>query len=113
MIFSGCRWGMFPEDDIVHSQLTVREALYFSTKLRTDLTDAEIEQRIDSILDQLGILDKKNTLIGSPEQKVLSGGQRKRVNIAMELITDTPVLFLDKAPPPVFRLTMLKAWSTC
>jgi len=88
--------GYVPQDDIVHSQLTVREALYFSTKLRTDLTDAEIEKRIDTILEQLGILDKKNTLIGSPEQKVLSGGQRKRVNIAMELITDTPVLFLDE-----------------
>ena len=88
--------GYVPQDDIVHAQLTVREALYFSTKLRTDLSDSEIEKRIDSILDQLGILDKKHTKIGSPEQKVLSGGQRKRVNIAMELITDTPVLFLDE-----------------
>ena len=88
--------GYVPQDDIVHSQLTVREALYFSTKLRTDLRDEEIEKRIDKILDELGILDKKNTLIGSPEKKVLSGGQRKRVNIAMELITDTPVLFLDE-----------------
>jgi ABC-type multidrug transport system ATPase subunit/pSer/pThr/pTyr-binding forkhead associated (FHA) protein len=88
--------GYVPQDDIVHSQLTVREALYFSTKLRTDLTDAEIETRIDKILNELGILDKKDTLIGSPEKKVLSGGQRKRVNIAMELITDTPVLFLDE-----------------
>lgn len=88
--------GYVPQDDIVHSQLTVREALYFSTKLRTDLKDSEIEARIDKILDALGILDKKDTLIGSPEKKVLSGGQRKRVNIAMELITDTPVLFLDE-----------------
>lgn len=88
--------GYVPQDDIVHSQLTVREALYFSTKLRTDLTDAEIEARINKILNELGILDKKDTLIGSPEKKVLSGGQRKRVNIAMELITDTPVLFLDE-----------------
>jgi ABC-type multidrug transport system ATPase subunit/pSer/pThr/pTyr-binding forkhead associated (FHA) protein len=88
--------GYVPQDDIVHSQLTVREALYFSTKLRTDLNDREIEARIDKILDDLGILDKRDTLIGSPEKKVLSGGQRKRVNIAMELITDTPVLFLDE-----------------
>lgn len=88
--------GYVPQDDIVHPQLTVREALYFSTKLRTDLSDQEIEKRIDNILDELGIRDKKNSLIGSPEKKVLSGGQRKRVNIAMELISDTPILFLDE-----------------
>lgn len=88
--------GYVPQDDIVHSQLTVREALYFSAKLRTDLSDAEIEKRIDAILEELGIFDKKNSLIGSPERKTLSGGQRKRVNIALELITDTPVLFLDE-----------------
>ena len=88
--------GYVPQDDIVHPQLTVCEALYFSTKLRTDLSDAEIEKRIDNILEELGMRDKKNSVIGSPEHKVLSGGQRKRVNIAMELITDTPVLFLDE-----------------
>ena len=85
-----------PQDDIVHAQLTVREALYFSAKLRTDLKDEEIGQRIDKVLEGLGIPDKKNTVIGSPEKKVLSGGQRKRVNIAMELINDTPVIFLDE-----------------
>jgi len=85
-----------PQDDIVHAQLTVREALYFSAKLRTDLTDREIETRIDKVLTELQIDDKKNTVIGSPERKVLSGGQRKRVNIAMELINDTPVIFLDE-----------------
>ena len=85
-----------PQDDIVHSQLRVREALYFSAKIRTDLTDAEIEQRIDRVLTSLGIHEKKHTIIGSPEHKVLSGGQRKRVNIAMELINDTPVIFLDE-----------------
>jgi ABC-type cobalamin/Fe3+-siderophores transport system ATPase subunit/ABC-type multidrug transport system permease subunit len=56
----------------------------------------EIVDRIDRILDALGILDKKHSIIGSPERKVLSGGQRKRVNIALELISDTPVLFLDE-----------------
>jgi ABC transport system ATP-binding/permease protein len=85
-----------PQDDIVHPQLTVREALYFSAKLRTDLTDPEIEQRIDEVLSSLEIQDKKNTIIGSPEHKVLSGGQRKRVNIAMELIAAAPVIFLDE-----------------
>ncbi|MFC5865222.1 FHA domain-containing protein [Acidicapsa dinghuensis] len=88
--------GYVPQDDIVHSQLTVGEALYFSARLRTDLSDDEIRARTVKVLDQLRMLDKKDTLIGSPERKTLSGGQRKRVNIALELINDTPVLFLDE-----------------
>jgi len=85
-----------PQDDIVHAQLTVQEALYYSAKLRTDLRDEEIELRIDKILKDLKLDEKKKDIIGSPERKVLSGGQRKRVNIAMELINDTPVIFLDE-----------------
>jgi ABC-type multidrug transport system ATPase subunit/pSer/pThr/pTyr-binding forkhead associated (FHA) protein len=88
--------GYVPQDDIVHPQLTVGEALYFSARLRTDLTDDEIRARTITVLKQLGMEDKKDTRIGSPEQKTLSGGQRKRVNIALELINDTPVLFLDE-----------------
>ncbi|MGD0547393.1 MAG: FHA domain-containing protein [Terracidiphilus sp.] len=88
--------GYVPQDDIVHPQLTVRQALYFSARLRTDLTDAEIDARAQKVLYNLGIPDKIDTVIGSPEKKTLSGGQRKRVNIALELITDTPVLFLDE-----------------
>ena len=88
--------GYVPQDDIVHPQLTVRQALYFSARLRTDLTDAEIDTRAQKVLYNLGIPDKIDTVIGSPEKKTLSGGQRKRVNIALELITDTPVLFLDE-----------------
>ena len=88
--------GYVPQDDIVHSQLTVGEALYFSARLRTDLTDDEIRTRTVKVLEQLRMLDKKDTLIGSAERKTLSGGQRKRVNIALELINDTPVLFLDE-----------------
>jgi len=88
--------GYVPQDDIVHPQLTVGEALYFSARLRTDLTDEEIRLRTIKVLDQLRMQDKKDTVIGSAERKTLSGGQRKRVNIALELINDTPVLFLDE-----------------
>ena len=88
--------GYVPQDDIVHPQLTVRQALYFAAKLRTDLNDEEIAKRTKKVLEDLGIPDKVDTVIGSPENKTLSGGQRKRVNIALELIIDTPVLFLDE-----------------
>ncbi len=88
--------GYVPQDDIVHPQLTVREALYFSARLRTDLSDAEIQERAEKVAKDLGLHDRIDEVIGSPEKKTLSGGQRKRVNIGLELITDTPVLFLDE-----------------
>jgi ABC transport system ATP-binding/permease protein len=88
--------GYVPQDDILHPQLTVREALYFTAKLRTDLRDNEIDRRIHQVLADLNIDDIGDRLIGSPERKVISGGQRKRVNIAMELLSDPSVLFLDE-----------------
>ena len=88
--------GYVPQDDILYPQLTVREALFYTAKLRTDLTNPEIDERIKTVLTDLGIEDIGGRLIGSPERKVISGGQRKRVNIAMELLSDPSVLFLDE-----------------
>ncbi|HEX4960500.1 MAG TPA: ATP-binding cassette domain-containing protein [Thermoanaerobaculia bacterium] len=90
--------GYVPQDDILHGELTVFEALYYTAKLRLpgDTTDEEIGQRIDRVLKQLRIAHIRESLIGSPAHKVVSGGERKRVNVAMELLTDPPVLFLDE-----------------
>ncbi len=90
--------GYVPQDDIMHSDLTVRQALTFTARLRlpTDTRAAEIAQRVDRVLDQLGLTDAADVLIGSAERKGISGGQRKRVNLAMELLTDPFVLFLDE-----------------
>jgi len=88
--------GYVPQDDITHALLTVFEALYFTARLRTDLHDPEIKDRIRTVLQTLDISGIADKLIGSPERKVISGGQRKRVSIAMELICDPTVLFLDE-----------------
>jgi ABC transport system ATP-binding/permease protein len=88
--------GYVPQDDILHGQLTVREALRYTARLRTDLRADEIEARVTQVLRDLGIDDIGDRLIGSPERKVISGGQRKRVSIAMELLSDPSVLFLDE-----------------
>jgi ABC transport system ATP-binding/permease protein len=88
--------GYVPQDDIIHPLLTVSEALYFAARLRTDLRDSEIKERLQTVLQTLDISGISGKLIGSPERKVISGGQRKRVNIAMELICDPTVLFLDE-----------------
>jgi len=90
--------GYVPQDDIVHPELTVFEAVRYSAKFRLppDYSDDEIDRRVDATLAQLGLEGVRNLQIGKPERKILSGGQRKRVNIALELVTDPVILFLDE-----------------
>jgi ABC-type cobalamin/Fe3+-siderophores transport system ATPase subunit len=90
--------GYVPQDDVMHRDLTVGQALYYSARLRLppDYTAADIRERIRTVLEQLGLVGTENVLIGSAEKKGISGGQRRRVNLAMELLTDPQVLFLDE-----------------
>ncbi len=90
--------GYVPQDDVIHEQLTVAQALYFSARLRlpADTSDAEIQERVRRVISQLALEGSEQVLIGSPNRRGISGGQRKRVNLAMELLTEPAVLFLDE-----------------
>jgi len=96
--------GYVPQEDVLHNELTVEEALTYTARLRlpADTSAAEIRVRIEKVLTRLGLIvpaagvDVRATHIGSAEKKGISGGQRKRVNLAMELLTDPGVLFLDE-----------------
>ena len=90
--------GYVPQEDVMHRDLSVGQALYYSARLRLprDYSDIDIEARIAQVVEQLGLQGTENVLIGSAEKKGISGGQRKRVNLAMELLTDPLILFLDE-----------------
>ncbi len=90
--------GYVPQDDIMHGNLTVGQALFYTARLRlpSDSSDNEIQERVKKVITQLGPEGTEDVLIGSPQKKGISGGQRKRVNLAMELLTDPSVLFLDE-----------------
>jgi|YNPNPStandDraft_1061719.scaffolds.fasta_scaffold04766_3 ABC-type multidrug transport system ATPase subunit/pSer/pThr/pTyr-binding forkhead associated (FHA) protein len=85
--------GYVPQDDIIHRELTVASALRYAARLRLppDTSDEEIEQRIDSVLQEVGMVEQKHNPITR-----LSGGQRKRVNMAVELLAEPRLFFLDE-----------------
>jgi ABC-type multidrug transport system ATPase subunit/pSer/pThr/pTyr-binding forkhead associated (FHA) protein len=85
--------GYVPQDDIVHRALTVERALYYAARLRLpgDFTDEQIQQRINEVLEEVELSERRERLI-----KTLSGGQRKRVSIALELLANPSLFFLDE-----------------
>ncbi|XP_077461322.1 broad substrate specificity ATP-binding cassette transporter ABCG2b [Stigmatopora argus] len=87
------------QDDILMGTLTVRENLLFSANLRLDpkrYSSADKRTQVDAILDDLGLTDCANTKIGTEFLRGVSGGERKRCSIGMELITAPSLLFLDE-----------------
>ena len=87
------RIGMVPQDDVVHGQLTVRQALMFAAELRLppDTTKADREQVVMQVLEELEMTQHLETRVDK-----LSGGQRKRASVALELLTGPSLLILDE-----------------
>jgi ABC-type multidrug transport system ATPase subunit len=87
------RIGMVPQDDVLHRQLTVRQALGFAAELRLppDTSKADRRQVIDGVLRELSLTEHAD-----PRVDRLSGGQRKRASVALELLTGPALLLLDE-----------------
>ncbi|MEK6281706.1 MAG: FHA domain-containing protein [Acidobacteriota bacterium] len=85
--------GYVPQDDIIHRELTVFNTLYYVARLRLsrDISTREINQIVGEVMDVTGLSERRDVPISQ-----LSGGQRKRVSIAVELITKPSVIFLDE-----------------
>jgi ABC-type multidrug transport system ATPase subunit len=86
--------GYVPQDDILHRELPVGRALNYAAELRLpdDTSEAERHQRVESVISTLGLQERRETPVGR-----LSGGQRKRVSIGAELLTQPGLFFLDEA----------------
>lgn len=89
--------GYVSQDDLLMEDLSVFQNLFYNAKLCfSNLNDEEIAERVDDILNSLGLEQVRDLKVGSPVDKVISGGQRKRLNIALELIREPSVLFIDE-----------------
>jgi ABC-type multidrug transport system ATPase subunit/pSer/pThr/pTyr-binding forkhead associated (FHA) protein len=85
--------GYVPQSDIVHNDLTVERALFYAARMRLpgDFTHKQIEVRINEVLEDVEMTERRNLLVSK-----LSGGQRKRVSIALELLANPSIFFLDE-----------------
>ncbi len=89
--------GHVSQDDLLIEELTVFQNLYYNAKLCfSNYSDEKIVKTVDRMLQNLGLFEIKDIQVGTPLNKMISGGQRKRLNIALELIREPAVLFLDE-----------------
>lgn len=90
--------GFVPQDDIMHGDLTVHQNLYYNAQLRLPAaTKAErVLEHVNQTLKVLGLAHIAHSIVGDPERRGISGGQKKRVNIGMELVAMPSVIFMDE-----------------
>ncbi len=89
--------GYIPQDDLLMEDLTVYQNLFYNSKLALgDLPEAEINTQVQELLESLGLWEIRDLRVGDVLNKTVSGGQRKRLNIALELIRKPAVLFVDE-----------------
>ncbi|WP_276372080.1 ATP-binding cassette domain-containing protein [Chryseolinea sp. H1M3-3] len=89
--------GYVPQDDLLIEELTVFENLYYAAKLCFGhYSENEIIELVLKVLSSLGLTEIRNLKVGSPLEKTISGGQRKRLNIGLELLREPTILFVDE-----------------
>jgi len=89
--------GVVPQDDLLFEELTVFQNLYYNAKLCfSDFTEQQIIEKVNTVLIDLDLYDARSLQVGNPLNKFISGGQRKRLNIGLELMREPLLLFVDE-----------------
>lgn len=96
------------QDDVLFQYFTVEEAFSFAAKLKLNASPAEQRKRVKKLMNDLGLWSIRSTLVGGPNLKTISGGERKRTAIGVEMITDPQLLLLDE---PTSGLDSFRAFS--
>jgi ATP-binding cassette subfamily G (WHITE) protein 2 len=107
--------GYVVQDDIISGTLTVRENLMFSANVRlpNDVSDNERKERVTKIIHDLGLESCADTRIGTEILRGVSGGERKRTCIGMELVLSPKILFLDEPTTGLYCVKFTVASSNC
>lgn len=97
---NAARYGMIgfvPQDDLLVEELTVYQNLYFNARMCfSDFSRQQIKETVEKVLKELDLYDIKDLKVGDPLNKSISGGQRKRLNIALELLREPALLYVDE-----------------
>jgi len=90
--------GYVPQSDLLFSNLTVYQNIFYYAKVRTsgNMKGLILRNKIERVLKKVGLFEKRNHVVGTEEKKVLSGGERRRLNIALELIFEPAIIILDE-----------------
>ncbi len=89
--------GYVPQDDLLFEDLTVYQNLYYNAKLCfSNFTEFKVRQTVKRVLDDLDLWEIRDLRVGSPLNKMISGGQRKRLNFGLELMREPSILFVDE-----------------
>ena len=96
------------QDDIIFSYFTVREAFTFAARLKLKIPEDQQDQKIAKLIQELGLVHVADSHVGSALKKVISGGERKRTAIGVELITEPNVVLLDEPTSGLDSFTAVK-----